>query len=62
VSELPREYWERSALYKFVFHKTKTRLTSRDCGVYFKRMRAAGEFDEAREDFEEFISAQGLDW
>jgi hypothetical protein len=35
---------------------------SSDCGVYFKRMRAVGEFDEAREDFEGFISAQNLDW
>jgi hypothetical protein len=34
----------------------------RDCGVYFKRMRAAGEFEEAKEDFEEFISAQKLEW
>src|SRR5271170_5651509 len=34
----------------------------RDCGVYFKRARAAGEFDEAKEDFEGFIEAQALDW
>jgi len=25
-------------------------------------MRAEGEFDEAKEDFEGFILAQGLDW
>jgi len=37
-------------------------LISRDCGVYFKRMRAVAEFEEAREDFEEFVSAQKLDW
>jgi hypothetical protein len=49
-------------MYKFVFHKARIFLTSRDCGVYFKRMRAAGEFDEGREDFEEFILAQALDW
>jgi len=37
-------------------------LISRDCGVYFKRMRAVAEFEEAREDFEDFVSAQKLDW
>jgi hypothetical protein len=37
-------------------------LIFRDCGVYFKRMRAAGEFDAGKEEFETFISAQELDW
>lgn len=34
----------------------------RDCGVYFKRMRAGGEFVDAEEEFEGFVKAQGLDW
>jgi len=37
-------------------------LTGRDCGVYFKRMRAATEFRDAQEDFDGFVKAQGLDW
>lgn len=40
----------------------KRLLIFRDCGVYFKRMRAAGEFDEAKEEFEGFVTGQGLDW
>ena len=34
----------------------------RDCGVYFKRMRARDEFHDAREEFEGFVSVQKLDW
>jgi len=34
----------------------------RDCGVYFKRMRAVAEFEASKEDFEGFIAAQKLDW
>jgi hypothetical protein len=45
-----------------ISHFSMILLMHRDCGVYFKRMRAAAEFDEAKEDFEGFISAQGLEW
>jgi len=36
--------------------------TNLDCGVYFKRMRAAAEFEAGKEDFDTFISAQDLEW
>ena len=52
----------RKVLCTNLYVRSKSRLTYRDCGVYFKRMRAANEFDEAKEDFEGFISAQQLDW
>jgi hypothetical protein len=61
MSKLSREYYAGSDLHESVSHLLKC-SECRDCGVYFKRMRAAGEFDEAKEDFEEFISAQELEW
>ena len=38
------------------------RPNGRDCGVYFKRMRAHAELEHAKEEFEGFISAQNIDW
>lgn len=49
-------------MYEFVDPRCGGGTDCRDCGVYFKRMRAAGEFDEAKEDFDGFIEAQALDW
>jgi hypothetical protein len=37
-------------------------IWGRDCTVYFKRMRASAEFEDAKEEFEGFVKAQGLDW